>query len=101
MLSDRLELALHGLTADRHTRRAYLEAPAETLAKIGLDDAAAAMVRDLDVRSLLEAGVSPLLTWGLWLLYGSGGADGYLAALGRPGERGPSAPLDRGRSGTR
>lgn len=93
MRRDQLELALHGLTTDRATRRAYLDAPAETLAKLGLDEPAVAMIHELDVRSLLAAGVSPLLTWGMWVLYGTGGHDGYLAALvhqGAPGTAGPS-----------
>lgn len=85
MRRDRVEVALHELTADRRTRRAYLAGPDDALAPFALDDDAVAMITGLDVRGLLAIGVSPLLTWGLWLLYSGEGPDEYVAAL-RAGE---------------
>jgi hypothetical protein len=81
MRRDRLELALHELTSSRSARQAFTADPDAALARYQLDEVACRMVKELDVRSLAKAGVNPMLTWGLWLLYGQGGAPTYLRRL--------------------
>ena len=87
MRRDRIELALHEMTADRRTRRSYLADPGDTLSSFGLDAQATTMITTLDVRGLRTAGVSPLLTWALWLLYSGEGPEAYVAALAPSGGR--------------
>lgn len=81
MHRDRLERALYDLTALRSARHAFKQDPDGTLAGYGLDADACAVVKNLDVRALDDAGVNPMLTWGLWLIYGEGGAPEYLSRL--------------------
>jgi len=68
MSTHTLEQTLHELGVRREARSAFAEDAAAFLARQGLAAEEAAMVRDFDVAALLAAGVSPLLTYGFWMM---------------------------------
>lgn len=68
MSTDALELVLYELGVRREVRTAFSEDAAALLKKYALDECEAAMVREFDVAGLQARGVSPLLTYGFWLM---------------------------------
>jgi hypothetical protein len=68
MSTEAMELVLHDLGVKREVRSAFAENAAAMLARYALDESEAAMIRDFDVAALQARGVSPLLTYGFWLM---------------------------------
>lgn len=68
MTTHALELALHDLSCKKSARTTFAEDPAFFLSRYNLDEMEVAMVRDFDIRTLQQRGVSPLLTLGFWML---------------------------------
>jgi hypothetical protein len=63
-----MESVLHDLGVKREARAAFGEDPAAFLKRYGVDAAEEKMIRTFDVAKLLKAGVSPLLTYGYWMM---------------------------------
>lgn len=83
MSTHALEQTLHELGVRREARSAFGEDAAAWLTRQGLAEHEAAMVRDFDIASLLAAGVSPLLTYGFWMMNApTRTRAAYLARLG-------------------
>lgn len=85
MRRDLLERTIYRIMTQRDERAAYLQDPAAALSRHRLDEDSTRLVRDLDVGGLIAEGVSPLLTWGMWLVVGAGSPEDYLARLGDGG----------------
>ncbi|MGV3571877.1 MAG: hypothetical protein ACO1PB_14855 [Ramlibacter sp.] len=68
MSTDAMELVLHDLGVKKDARTAFAEDAPALLARYALDEREAALIRDFDVAGLQARGVSPLLTYGFWLM---------------------------------
>lgn len=68
MSTHAMELVLHELGVKREARVAFGENPADFLQRYRVDAAEAEMIRGFRVAALLNAGVSPLLTYGFWMM---------------------------------
>ncbi|RYZ10936.1 MAG: extradiol ring-cleavage dioxygenase [Comamonadaceae bacterium] len=68
MSADAMELVLYDLGVKREVRTAFGADAAAVLARYALDDTEAGMIRDFDIAGLQARGVSPLLTYGFWLM---------------------------------
>lgn len=68
MSTDAMELVLHDLGVKKDARTAFADDASALLARYALDAREAAMIRDFDVAGLQAQGVSPLLTYGFWLM---------------------------------
>ncbi len=62
-----MEMALYDITTKGAVRKRFVAEPREVLSGYGLEPPEQAMLEGLDVPSLLDAGVSPMLTIGLWM----------------------------------
>jgi hypothetical protein len=78
---DRLELVLHELTTDRESRKSFGADPARHLGARGLSEFEGAAICSGDVRTLFQAGVSPLLIMGFWVDTLRRPLDAYVRAL--------------------
>lgn len=63
-----MELVLYDLGVKREARNAFSEDAAGFLSRYGVDASEAAMISGFDVARLLGRGVSPLLTYGFWMM---------------------------------
>lgn len=81
MRRDTLEKVVYDITVDRAARTAFREDADAFLARYRLDAEGIELVKGLDVRGLADAGVNPMLTIGLWMMFGGGDPDAYLARL--------------------
>ncbi|MGC0416855.1 hypothetical protein [Embleya sp. AB8] len=80
MTRESLELTLYEVSCDRSVRERFAADPDALRARYRLTDHEASLLRDRDVRGLLQLGVNPMLVWGFWLT--TGGRPGeYLARL--------------------
>jgi protocatechuate 4,5-dioxygenase alpha chain len=68
MSTEAMELVLYELGVKREVRTAFTADAPALLSKYALDQQEAAMIRDFDVKALQARGVSPLLTYGFWLM---------------------------------
>jgi hypothetical protein len=68
MSTHAMESVLHDLGVKREARNAFGEDPAAFLKRYGVNAAEADMISSFDVAGLLKAGVSPLLTYGFWMM---------------------------------
>ncbi|HMS04421.1 MAG TPA: hypothetical protein PKD73_01305 [Burkholderiaceae bacterium] len=68
MTVNAIELALHDLSVKREARGAFAHDAAVFLKGYRLDATEASMVAGFDVGRLLKVGVSPLLTYGFWMM---------------------------------
>ncbi len=68
MSTHAMESVLHDLGVKREARSSFAEEPAAFLKRYGVNAAEAEMISSFDVASLLKAGVSPLLTYGFWMM---------------------------------
>ncbi|MBL0421866.1 hypothetical protein JI739_16070 [Ramlibacter sp. AW1] len=68
MSTEALELALYDLGVRRDMRTAFAQDAPALLARYALDAHEAALITGFDVAGLQKAGVSPLLTYGFWLM---------------------------------
>ncbi|MCR5879621.1 hypothetical protein [Phenylobacterium sp. J367] len=62
-----LELALYDITTKSLVRKQFIATPDVAVAGYALEADEQAMLKDLDVGRLLDVGVSPMLTLGLWM----------------------------------
>lgn len=62
-----LEMALYDITTKSPVRKQFIAAPEAAVAGYALEADEQAMLKELDVGRLLDAGVSPMLTLGLWM----------------------------------
>ena len=68
MSTHAVELVLYDLGVKREARTAFGEDAAAFLNRYGIDSDEAAMISSFDMARLLKAGVSPLLTYGFWMM---------------------------------
>ncbi len=68
MSTHAMESVLHDLGVKREARTAFGEDAAAFLKRYGVAPAEADMISGFDVAGLLKAGVSPLLTYGFWMM---------------------------------
>ena len=82
-----LEMALYDITTKSPVRKQFMAAPDEAVAGYALEAEEQAMLKELDVARLLDVGVSPMLTLGLWMcLRGPQTLPDYLTAVARHGQ---------------
>jgi hypothetical protein len=62
-----MEMALYDITTKGSVRRRFVAEPSDVLSRYGLGQGERAVIEALDVRSMLSLGVSPMLTFGLWM----------------------------------
>jgi hypothetical protein len=63
-----MELVLYDLGVKRDVRTAFAADADALLARYALDAQEAGMIRSFDIAGLQARGVSPLLTYGFWLM---------------------------------
>ena len=68
MSTHAMESVLYDLGVKREARTAFGEDAAAFLKRYGVDAREAAMISGFDMAALLKAGVSPLLTYGFWMM---------------------------------
>lgn len=68
MSTHAMELVLYDLGVKREARTAFSEDGAAFLSRYGVDASEAAMISGFSVAQLLQRGVSPLLTYGFWMM---------------------------------
>lgn len=68
MSTHAMESVLHDLGVKREARTAFGEDAFALLKRYGVDAVEAEMIRSFDIANLLKAGVSPLLTYGFWMM---------------------------------
>lgn len=68
MTTNALELVLHDLGVNRAARKAFAEDAPAFLARYRLTPAERGMVQTFDVAALQSRDVSPLLTYGFWMM---------------------------------
>jgi len=77
-----LEQVLHDLSTRREARKAFAHDPVAFLAGYPLEPAQADLIARFDVAALQKHGVSPLLTYGFWMMNEPGRSRAqYLARL--------------------
>ena len=62
-----IELVLYDITTKGPVRRRFVAQPAEMLESYALDSVEQEMIESMNVSSMLDVGVSPMLTFGLWM----------------------------------
>ncbi|WP_090131628.1 hypothetical protein [Limnohabitans sp. Rim11] len=68
MSAHAMELVLYDLGVKREARTAFGEDAAAFLKRYGVDASESEMIRSFNMAGLLKAGVSPLLTYGFWMM---------------------------------
>ncbi len=68
MSTHAMELVLYDLGVKREARTAFSEDAAAFLKRYGADEKEVDMISSFDMAGLLRAGVSPLLTYGFWMM---------------------------------
>lgn len=71
MSTHAMELVLYDLGIRREARTAFSEDTAAFLKRYGVDEKEADLISSFDMAGLLKAGVSPLLTYGFWMMNAS------------------------------
>ncbi|GAA5058529.1 MULTISPECIES: hypothetical protein [Erythrobacteraceae] len=62
-----IELALYDITTKTSVRKRFVAEPTEVLERYGLSRDEQEMIGGMNVSSMLDVGVSPMLTFGLWM----------------------------------
>ena len=68
MSTHAMELVLYDLGVKREARTAFSEDAAAFLKRYRVDQKEVDMITSFDMARLLSAGVSPLLTYGFWMM---------------------------------
>lgn len=63
-----MEMVLYDLGVKREARAGFASETADFLKRYGLEPQEAEMIRSFDIAALQRAGVSPLLTYGFWMM---------------------------------